>query len=385
MKKTIAIIFTAVFALTLTAPAAASEVNSVHNSTRLESVAAISEPALDLEQTPSALIFGTDISNSSARLGEAVLKPGVEYKFPVHVRLGDQTSVLTPEIMKGYKFSYSRVGSNGVQRFEIEDERGVYYLFVQAKTARLTQPVEVDYNVKLINKENNLAIFTQDVSFRYGYDESSADYISALERGDAVEIDSERPVITKSQFEKIAKLNNYKDVTLSGEGWAFTASVTDEDTKNFLSDNEAVKAILRQFPEQEFKFFNFSEEPSFKSSGLLRLDVGDIADSFDEMYVYRYTDGVLHKASLTPNSDDTELVIRAVTLDSFVVTDKQIPDGFVVGEGGADASEIGDDEISVTDVNGAYTDDTLESAGVSDEKGVPETGAYCSACTGSGS
>ena len=78
-----------------------------------------------------------------------------------------------------------------MSRFEIEEHKGQYYLYVEARDTVTTKPVDVKYNVKLVRKSNNLSVFTQEVKFQYGYDEADSDYINGLDEGDTVEISNE--------------------------------------------------------------------------------------------------------------------------------------------------------------------------------------------------
>ena len=103
-------------------------------------------------------------------LGDDVLEPGKEYKFPVSLTVDGKDTKITEELMDGYKFNYSKISSKGMSRFEIEEYKGQYYLYVEARDTVVTKPVDVKYNVKLVRKSNNLSVFTQEVKFQYGYD-----------------------------------------------------------------------------------------------------------------------------------------------------------------------------------------------------------------------
>ena len=129
-------------------------------------------------------------------LGDDVLEPGKEYKFPVSLTVDGKDTKITEELMDGYKFNYSKISSKGMSRFEIEEYKGQYYLYVEARDTVVTKPVDVKYNVKLVRKSNNLSVFTQEVKFQYGYDEADSDYINGLDEGDTVEISNDNPVIT---------------------------------------------------------------------------------------------------------------------------------------------------------------------------------------------
>ena len=289
-------------------------------------------------------------------LGDDILEPGKEYKFPVSLTVGGKAVKITDELMDGYKFSYSKISSKGMSRFEIEEHKGQYYLYVEARDTVTTKPVDVKYNVKLVRKSNNLSVFTQEVKFQYGYDEADSDYINGLDEGDTVEISNDNPVITGTMFDKIAKINNYKNVTLAGNDWEFTVNVTDETTKNMVHNNAGIKAVLAAYPDQDFKFFSFPGKPSFAATGRMALDVDDIVDDFEKMYTYRYANGTIYRINATFDSEENTLNFRTNKLDNFFVTNKFIEDGTVVSK---DDVTDSDDTTSTPDEN----------------KGNPSTGA----------
>lgn len=293
------------------------------------------------EGEPTSLVFKAD--ENGVVLGDDLLEPGKEYKFPVYLSYNGTEVAMNDENIKDYKFTYSRVSGTGMKTMEIKERKDGYYLHVEAKDTTSTKQTDVKYNVKLVRKSNNLSVFSQEVKFTYGYEEMNDDYINDLDKGDIVEIDSENPVITKDQFKKIAKLNDYKNVTLAGPNWQFTVNVTDETTKNLSSNGAGVKEVLAQFPEQDFKFYSFPGKPSFTATGKLALDVSDIMDEFDKMYTYRYTGGKIYRMNATLNEEDNTLEFRTNRLDTFFVTDKAITDGTVVS-----GSEVENDETGST-------------------------------------
>lgn len=302
------------------------------SSTPEDNSSSSSTPEEKPEGDPSSFIFGADKENEGAVLGTTILEPGVEYKFPVSLGYGDKSFAMTDEMIKDFKFTYSKLSSNGVKTFEIKEYKGAYYLYIEVKETTPLKPVDVKYNVKLVRKSDNMAVFAQEVKFQYGFDEANGDYINGLDKGDAVEIDNNNPVITANQFDKIAKVNDYKNVTIQGPSWSFTVNVTDETTKNLVSNNAGIKEILSKLPDQEFKFFNFAGKPVFNSTGRVALDVDDIVDEFEKLYAYRYANGKLYRLNTTLNSEENTLEFRTNTLDTFVVTDKLIKDGFHVSD-----------------------------------------------------
>jgi len=337
--------------------ASSSEVSSSEASS---SEASSSEASSSEAETPvgDPTAFQFDADEDGAILGETILEPGTEYKFPAYVTIGGQKVAITDKLLETYKFSYTRVSSKSAETFKIDDYKGTYYLYVEPKDGTPIEEIELKYNIKLVKKSDNLSLFTQQVKFFYGYTEANSDYIKGLDKGDEVEIDNNNPVITEDQFEKIAEINDYKNVTLSGPSWKFTVNVTDEETKNMVSSNAGVKEIMAQFPDQDFKFYKFAGKPSFAATGTVALDVEDIVDEFDNMYTYRYADGKLYRLNATYNEDDETLNFRTNTLDTFLVTNKLIKDGTVI-----ENADVDDDDTS-SDVD--ETDDG---------KGNPTTGA----------
>ena len=294
-------------------------------------------------------------------LGDDILEPGKEYKFPVSLTVDGKTVKITDELMDGYKFSYSKISAKGMSRFEIEEHKGQYYLYVEARDTVTTKPVDVKYNVKLVRKSNNLSVFTQEVKFQYGYDEADSDYINGLDEGDTVEISNDNPVITGTMFDKIAKINNYKNVTLAGNDWEFTVYVTDETTKNMVHNNAGIKAVLAAYPDQDFKFFSFPGKPSFAATGRMALNVDDIVDDFEKMYTYRYANGTIYRINATFDGDENTLNFRTNKLDNFFVTNKFIEDGTVV----SDAEDTDTDD----------TNDSNNGSSSNPDKNNPSTGA----------
>ncbi len=268
--------------------------------------------------------------------------------------VGGKSVKITDENIKDFKFRYSKVSTKGMSRFEIEEHKGQYYLYVESRDTMTTKPVDIKYNVKLTPKSTTLPVFSQEVKFQYGYEEMGGDYIDSLDKGDTVEIDNSNPVITASQFNKIAKINDYKNVTLAGNGWEFTVNVSDESTKNLTHSNAGIKEVLSKFPDQDFKFFTFGAKPTFSGTGKLSLDVDDIVDDFDKMYTYRYADGKLYRINATFDADENTLSFRTNKLDNFLVTNELIKDGTVVTEVDNDNSSSSDKEEN-TDKNNPTT------------------------------
>ncbi|MCI8650546.1 MAG: hypothetical protein HFG20_10585 [Anaerotruncus sp.] len=340
MKKAIAALLAISASISVGVTAFADDINTVSDTAPSSSDSSSSDNSSSEDQKPvgepTSLVFKAD--EDGVVLGDDILEPGKEYKFPVYLSYNGTEVAMNDENVKDYKFTYSRVSGTGMKTMEIKERKGTYYLYVEAKDTTSTKQTDVKYNVKLVRKSNNLSVFSQEVKFTYGYEEMDDDYISDLDKGDIIEIDSENPVITKSQFKSIAKINDYKNVTLAGPEWQFTVNVTDESTKNLSSTGAGIKEVMSKFPEQDFKFYSFPGKPSFAATGKMALDVSDIMDEFDKMYTYRYAGGKVYRMNATFNEEDSTLEFRTNRLDNFFVTDQAIKDGTVVADVDNDSS-----------------------------------------------
>lgn len=276
---------------------------------------------------PTGLAFGADQNQSNAVLGETILEPGIEYRFPVSMVFGDQAVPLTDEMMKGMRFLYSKISSTAVKTFKIEEYKGTYYLFVALKEATPNEVLDIKYNIKYVRKDNQLSVFSHEVKFQFGYNEFSDVVLNQLERGDEIEIRSTNPVITADQFERIARINDYKNVNLVGPSWSYEINITDEPTKNLLSNNKGVKEVISQYPDQDFRFYNFPGRPVFMVAGKVSLDVADLMEEFGSLHAYRYANGEIYALKTTYNSDTETLEFRTNTLDCFFVTNREIKRG----------------------------------------------------------
>lgn len=330
MKKTLAMILAAAAIASMSVSAMAQEANvnqqieaPVRQALETAGAAESSEAAAP-QGTPSGLVFGADKNRNNAVLGETTLEPGVEYRFPVSMVFGTQSVPMTEEMLKDMRLTYNKLSNTAVKTFKIDKHKGVYYLFVEMKDSISNEVVDVKYNVKLIRRDSKLSVFNQEVKFQFGYNEYNDDVINSLDKGDEIEISNSNPVISEEQFERIAKINDYRNVTLVGPSWAIQVNITDEDTKNMLSNNAGTKEILSKFPEQEFKFFNFPGTPSFSAPGKVSLDVDDLVDEFKEMHAYRFANGKLYPLKTTFNEDSNTLEFRTNRLDSFLVTNRPI-------------------------------------------------------------
>lgn len=294
---------------------------------------------MESTQVENGIYFAADESGATI---DGLLTPGEEYSFTVQIKEeGQELTDLTEEHLEGKKFDISaEEGKSNIETFKIEEAGGKYNLIVETRKFWPSEQQLVNYTVKLINRSTGKAEYTNNLEFFVGYEYADDAQINSLEEGDYIEVDPNRPVYTKAQLEKIAKLNNYKKVTFTNGSWKYTVNVTDMDNLNLLHNESAIKEIITQFEDQDFKFVSFPAGPTFNQNGKVEIDVSSEIEGFNgSYYVYRYLNGKLSLIDSTFSEEDETLSFETRTLGRFVITNKEITDEIVTApESGNESS-----------------------------------------------
>jgi LPXTG-motif cell wall-anchored protein len=285
-----------------------------------------------------------------AVLPETFLQPGREYRYQLFRVDQDYTSVapnniaMTPvndTMLDGAKLRIRTIkGSTNVVSAKIEKKgsgaTAIYNFVVETKETYGTKVNDLEYGIIVSGQPANTAnrLLDATVLFRSGYRAMLDEEIDYYAEGDTVTIPTDRPVITKKQFETLAKNYNYKAVTFMGEDgdWTFTGRVSGMGDANFLTTYDVIPEIINAFPEQDYKFITFNAGVTFPTNGELRLDVSDIRDTtvnhLDRtnhgLHAYLYRNGVLTPIATTYDNTSDEIVFRTNYLGGFVVTNAEI-------------------------------------------------------------
>ena len=305
--------------------------------------------AMAMTAAMAVTAFAADVMNISfdfvnsdgADLSTENLRPNEEYRFPVLVQYGDEEpSHLTKEEMEGKRFAVTlQKGGTAVQTPVLEEDGGKYYLVVNTKANYAVKTTDVEFQVRLSNKSTGREIDKVSVQLTVGFPKMPDSALEGLGEGDSFPVDNATPIITAKQFEKLAKLNSYKAVTLSGDGWEYTVNVTDLPELNLYASSAAITEIVKKYENQEFKFLNFAAGPDFGVKGTLSINVSDVEDEFGgEFYLYRYLGGRLYFLNSEYSEGDGTVTFRPSQLGTYVLTDKKLSDVEVGGSGGAGGS-----------------------------------------------
>ena len=294
-------------------------------------VISVASTALAVDPVNS-IVLGTD-ADSGLALNDSLLKPGESYLFPVSVVLdGAEATPLTESILEDYTFKISNTGKgNSLSEFKLSKVGGKQYISVKVNAGWPAKTTEEEYSMKLTKKSGNKESVELTVLFETGYATISNDYIASLVKEDEINVDNDAPVFTKSQLEKISKLNEHKKVVFSGDNWTYTVNVSGMDNINMLNNNKSISEILSKYENNSFEFLTFPAGTKFATNGTVEIDASDFAEEFGEkFFVYRYLDGKLTLINSSYDADDEILSFTTNTLGRFVITDKAISDAVVV-------------------------------------------------------
>lgn len=258
---------------------------------------------------------------------EQDLRPDREYRFPILVRYEDEVpSHLREEEMDGKRFIVSiRQGGDAIYAPAAEVDGGRYYLVVKTKPNYTTKAVQVELLVRL-RQQNGGDLSSQTVQLTVGSSRMSDEDMGTVAEGESLRVDNNFPVVTKKQFQRLAEANNYRAVTLAGDGWEYTVNVTDLPDLNLYSTSAISQEVLKKYPDREFYFLSFPASPDFGIPGTMALDVERLTEFDGEFYLYRRLGDRLYYLKTDYDEDEGTLTFRPSQLGSYLITDGKLGD-----------------------------------------------------------
>lgn len=351
MKKAIALLVAVVAALSINVSAFAALGTDMTRSLGWAGDTSDANPRVTVEKNQLVLGYSSN-GGPVVVLPETFLQPGNQYTYQLYRVDQNYTSVepnriaVTPvsdTILDGGKLKIRTVkGSANVVSAKIEKKgsgaNAIYNFKIETKETYGTKVNDLEYNIVVSGQGANAErILDANVLFQTGYRAMTDEDIDYYEEGDLITIMRDRPVITKKQFETLAKNYNYKAISFTGEDgdWTFTGRVSGMGDANFLTTYDVAPEIINAYPEQDYKFITFNAGVTFPTNGELRLDVSDIADNTvnPNLYAYLYRNGTLTPIDSTYDATSDEIVFRTNFLGAFVITNEEIT-GFTTEEPG---------------------------------------------------
>lgn len=362
MKQVLAMILALMAASSMAVPAFAENAQTNENT------------AIEQAAEKQGISFEADKEHNAA-LGD-LLEPGKTYQFKVMITdEKGHTEALNESHMKDRKFSFSlKKGKSVISSIQVVEDGAEYLLEIVTTKGWPSEQAEVKGEMKLANKASGKAVYTNDLSFKVGYQTISDDALAAAKNEEAVIVDSSAPVITQKQMDKLEEAVKGNKVTFANDDWRFSVKVSGQDSVNMLNNDYAIKEIVQKYDDREFKFVSFPGGPQFSFSGTLSINVYEEEDDWDgKFFVYRYYKGKLSKIDAQYVGEDSELCFNTKSLGRFVITNKEIPDGTIIEEGFAPdgSANTGNGSQNSSQAHGG----TLQNSSSSTQKPNPGTGA----------
>ena len=275
----------------------------------------------------------------------SVITPGDEYTLDIYYATAPTASptdeigimanaaLVTKSMLGGGRLRLRTVkGSTSIATVKLEENgsgnTATYQLELTTKSNYGTKINDVEYALEVTGAGTGGSVFTKrtGVAFKVGFEKMPDSELAGYEEGDTVTVYNDRPVITKKQFEDLAKSFNYKAVTIEDDNatWTFTGRVSGMSDANFYNTQEIIPDIVIDNPDVDFKFVNFHGGVKLPTSGEMRIDVSDISGDFESLNLYLSRGGALTPIAATHDRDTDELVFKTNYLGTFIIADAEI-------------------------------------------------------------
>ena len=339
MKKAIALLVAFMLAISLNVGAMAAPASSGPSFADTSTAAA---PLLSLEK--NQLVLGFSVGGGySVVLPETFLQPGHSYTYQLfrvdtaYTAVAPNAVSMTPvtdAVLNGAKLRIRSVkGSANVVNAKIEKKGSgsgaIYNMTLETKETFGTKVSDLEYTIVASGQAATATdkLLDARILFKTGYRAMLDTDIEYYNEGDTVTISTDRPVITKSQFETLAKNYNYRAVEFMGEegDWRFIGRVSGMGDANFTTSHDVAAEIIIAYPDQDYKFLTFNGGVNFPTNGEMRIDVSEFGDDA-ELFAYLYRDGALTPITATYDNTSDEIVFRTNYLGAFVITTAEIND-----------------------------------------------------------
>lgn len=260
--------------------------------------------------------------------GSALLHPGEEYRFPLMIEEdGKDARPMTVEDMEQYDIKVSAKSGGAVMAEAGRLESGrQQYLSLTPGSYFGVSAQQAEYTVSLHKKGGSSVLSQCTVRWKVGYPA-----MDDAKLGASTEIDPSAPVLTREQLAAIQKITGDGQASFTGSGWQYDVRLLQQAAVNFHSSAANIKAISDKYPDADFRFMSFGGKPSFDFTGRLTLDVSEMLEEYDDIYLYRYLDGVLYSLGYQLDEENGTLSIQTKQLGSYAVSNVKIPNGTVVG------------------------------------------------------
>lgn len=272
----------------------------------------------------NGIFLGSD--ENGVNILNDLLRPGEEYCFPVLIAVDGAPPVnLTAADIEGSRLKVRvSAGGNAVESVTVEEKNGLAYVCVTPGGKGTTQTMSATLRVNYVSRESgqNVTVLPE---LKVGYSVMSDDRIAELDPGEFLETDNQNPIVVPAQWDALSELNDYREVTLHGNGWRYTVNTANLGKRNMLMTHDPVMELVKKYPDRSMHFVGFPGAPDFEVGGKLTLDVSELAEEYDhDFYLYRCAYGKLYPLKYSYDRDAAEITIRPTQLSTYLITDRAI-------------------------------------------------------------
>ena len=134
------------------------------------------------------------------------------------------------------------------------------------------------------------------------------------------------PLYTVPQQMELARLNRWRPVTFTGEGWSFTGTLTARDTVDFSATQESIPAVKRFLQGAPAVYLGFPGGGNFQN-GRLTIDLSQFRTQLDgPVYAYRYLYGRLYRVPAIHDAEANTITLSVTNLGRYVLTGEKFPE-----------------------------------------------------------
>lgn len=274
--------------------------------------------------TINGIFLGTD--ENGVNILNDRLRPGEDYYFPVLVAVdGAPPAQLTSQDLDRNRLEARvSVGGKTIAAVSVEEKNGLAYLLVTPGSTGTTGELSATLRINYRSKDSQQNITVTPV-LRVGYYPMPDDHITNLDPGEFLSLDNVSPLVAPYQWEMLAKLNDYREVTLQGMGWRFAVNTANLGKRNMVVAHQPVMSLVQKYPDHQMYFLGFPGEPDFEVKGKFYLDVTDIADDYNhDFFLYRCAFDKVYPLTYEYDRDAGEIMFRPSQLSTYLVSDRRM-------------------------------------------------------------
>lgn len=283
-------------------------------------VTALSAPAYAQDKAGKELTLGYD-GGVSAEI--SLLQPQEIYYFPVEFTQNGVLQPLPARESEALTLTLQS-GGKGIATAEVVAWDGISYVKIKTDNTRTGQQHSSSY---LLSYHQGGQRYEKSFTVRTGLRPASIGHVTA---GQDIAVKGHMPLYTVRQQMELARINGWRPVTFTGEGWQFTGTLTAKDVVDFTASTGSIPEVKRFLAGSEVFYLSFPGGGNFQD-GKLTIDVSSFAHRWEgPVYAYRYLYGRLYRVPARYDSENGTITLSITNLGRYVITDKQLPEATVV-------------------------------------------------------